>query len=436
MMKEHYDVLVVGGGIAGCVAAKTAQEAGGKVAMVFPNGGASELSSGVVDIVGVIPGACAKICENYLDGVELLVKNFPAHPYRLSADSLVQGLSVLSELAAKGGYPLYGFEGRNVWIPNIMGTFSIAALVPEVLIGAVATAEKEHILVVGFKGNVLFNAESCANSYQKYQKKLGFQASYVSTELELEGMGDRRKLSDGELADYLDTATGMEELCQKLTSFCSNNRCKFDKILLPPVLGYVHTSEIWKKLQTVCNCKVAEVLTSCNSIAGYRMTRAIYRGLEDFGVRLIRAGKAESLKVDEAGVTVRATLGITDQYHPGTKAEYTATAVVLATGGFLGGGISARHTSIWINLLEQELGHIEADQLNRDAVCSAGQGVLRMGAAVNNDLSAKIESTYGRVFVCGELLMGFNSASERSGTGVAVATGYKAGVNAAARERR
>ena len=246
-------------------------------------------------------------------------------------------------------------------------------------------------------------------------------------------MGDRRKLSDGEIADYLDTAAGLEELCRKLTSFCSNNRCRFDKILLPPVLGYIRTSEILRKLQIVCGCKVAEVLTSCNSIAGYRMTRAIYSSLRDSNVKLVRAGRAEAIKVDESGVTVKATLGLTDQYHPGVKAEYTAASIVLATGGFLGGGISARHTSVWINLLEQELGNVEASQIDRNAVCSIGQGMLRMGVVVDDNLSAKAEDTCGRVFVCGELLKGFNSASERSGTGVAVATGCKAGMNAAAK---
>ena len=76
---------------------------------------------------------------------------------------------------------------------------------------------------------------------------------------------------------------------------------------------------------------------------------------------------------------------------------------------------------------------MHAEQLNRNAVSSSGQPVLRMGAAVNSDLTAKNESGRGRVFVCGELLAGFNSANERSGAGVAAATGFKAGAGAAAK---
>lgn len=428
-----YDVLVAGGGIAGCVAAKTACDEGKKVAMIFSNGGASELSSGVLDVAGVVPGVSPKICQTYVQGAELLAESNPAHPYKLCLGSLKQGLETVCDLAEKGGYPLHGFDGRNVWLPNIMGTFSVAAFVPDVLCAAAANEEEEHVLVVGFKGNVSFNASSCAVSYQKYQKKLGLRASYVSTELELDGLGDRRKLSDGELADYFDTDAGLHELSEKLASFCKNNRCRFDKILLPPVLGYVRTKQILEELVRACGCRVGEVLTSCNSVAGYRMTRALYRGLEASGVTLLRGTVVDSFTADDAGVKVSCTAGLTDQYHPGFKAEYSAAALVLATGGFLGGGLEARHTSVWIKLLEEELGNVQAEQLNRNAVSSAGQAVLRMGAAVNSDLSAKNESACGRVFVCGDLLAGFNSASERSGAGVAAATGCKAGAGAAAR---
>ena len=270
-------------------------------------------------------------------------------------------------------------------------------------------------------------------SYLKYQKKLDLGASYVSATLELDGLGDRRKLSDGELADYFDTDAGLAELADKLTTFCSNNRCRFDKILLAPVLGYVRTSEILAKLREVCGCKVGEVLTTGNSVTGFRMTRALYKGLEKAGAVLVRCGRVTELHADDNGVSVACTLGITDQYHPGVPVQYTGAAAVLATGGFVGGGLEARHTKVWVSLLNEELGQVQAGQLNRNAVSGAGQDVLRMGTAANEDLSVKNEACCSRVFACGEVLGGCNTASERSGAGVAAATAYKAGTNAAAK---
>lgn len=430
MKTEQSDVLVIGGGLAGCVAAKAALDAGASVTMIFPDGGASELSSGAADVAGVVPGQPPKVYDRWAEGADALTKASAGHPYAQSLDTLQDGLDILCGLAAEGGEALQGFEGRNVWLPNVMGTFSLAAFVPQALAGAVP-GSGEHLLVAGFAGNVAFNAAAAAMSYSKYQKKIGLQAEYLSASLTLPGLAGRRKLSDGELAAYLDTDAGMQELAEVLRSFCSNNRRRFDSVLLPPVLGFTRTAEILQLLQKACGCRVAEVLTSCNCVVGWRMTRALYRALEKSGVQLVRGGRAVSLDAHRQAVTARCTLGITDQYHPGTPAEYTARAAVLATGGFLGGGIEARHTSVWINLLEQELGQVAPEQLSRNVVDGAGQDVLRMGVACGSDLAVLDESLNGRVFACGEVLAGFNSASERSGAGVAAATGCKAGRSAA-----
>ena len=84
MKNNKYDVLVTGGGIAGCAAAKAAADAGKSVAMIFPNGGASEISSGAIDILGVIPGEKAEIVEDYEKGIEKIVAAYPDHPFKYS----------------------------------------------------------------------------------------------------------------------------------------------------------------------------------------------------------------------------------------------------------------------------------------------------------------------------------------------------------------
>lgn len=431
MKNNKFDVLIAGGGIAGCAAAKAAADEGKSVAAVFPNGGASEISSGVIDILGVVPGERAKAVDCYEKGIHEMLESYPSHPYQYSKDKLTEGVAAVVDLASRGGYQLQGFDGKNVWLPNMMGTFSIAAFVPDTSSDIVCSTQDGTALVVGVEGNVNFNAEAAAQSYNKYQKQLGFKENYYSVVIHLDGMEGRHKLGDSELADYLDTPEGMQDLSERLADFCANNRQKFDKILFPPILGFVNYNAVIKKLKEDLGCGIGEVMTFGNAVVGYRMTRAIYRGLEESGVTLLRGGKVDAISVNNGQVTADCTLGLTDQLHTGLKVKLQSSALVLATGGFLGGGIEARRRDMWLNLLEENLGEVTAEMLNRSPIYGAGQDALRLGASVNADLSVKKESFEGCVFACGDFLAGHNSASERSGTGVAASTGWLAGMNAA-----
>jgi anaerobic glycerol-3-phosphate dehydrogenase B subunit len=432
MSVKKSDVLVIGGGTAACAAAEAILQAGKNVTMVFPNGGSSEVSAGSIDILGVVPGEEPVICGDYKEGIPVLLEKYPNHVYAKCADELEQGVKALVSLAEAGGCKLRGFDGKNVWIPNMLGTFSINAYVPEMSgDGVLIPGEEKKVLVVGVKGNVAFNAKAAAMSYQQYQKKIGGKADYFSAEIRLTGWGDRRKVSDGELADYLDTAEGAGELIASIQTFCRNNRYPFDLILLPPVLGYVHEQELLSEIRKACGCKAAEVQALGNSVVGYRFTRALYRGLEMRGARLLRGAKVTAVSPAENGIEAECTVGLTDQLHPGEKVTVHASSAVLATGGFVGGGIKARRTEVWIELLDKKLGGITADLLDRGAVSTSGQEFLRMGAEVNEDMSVKDEKYSGRLFACGGVLAGHNSASERSGAGIAAASAYLAGKNAA-----
>lgn len=433
MINNKYDVLVAGGGIAGCAAAKAAADEGKSVAVIFPNGGASEISSGAIDILGVVPGAKAKAVDQYEDGIAQIIEAYPDHPYQYSKGEVAKSVDAVVELASKGGYKLQGFEGKNVWVPNMMGTFSIAAMVSSTSVDSICNSQGGTVLIVGLEGNVNFNAEAAAQSYNKYQKQLGFKETYYSVVIRLNGLEGRHKLSDSEVADYLDTPEGVQDLSDRLTAFCANNRQKFDKILFPPVLGFVNYNAAVDRLKADLGCGIGEVMTFGNAVVGYRMTRAIYQGLEENGVTLLRGGKVDAISVNEKQVSADCTLGLTDQLHPGMKVNLQSSALVLATGGFLGGGIEARRRDMWLNLLEENLGEVTAEALNRNPVYGAGQDALRLGASVNADLSVKNEKFDGCVFACGDFLAGHNSASERSGVGVAASTGWLAGINAARR---
>lgn len=432
MNVRNDDVLVIGGGIAACVAADEVMNAGKHVTMVFPNGGSTEISAGMLDIMGVIPGDTPVVCEDYAEGIEKLIKKYPSHVYGKCKQELEHGVESLVTLAGKGGYILKGFSGKNKWFPNNMGTFTIAAFVPEMMYdGEVIADKKEKVLVVGFKGNVSFNSSAVAMSYGKYQKKLNGKAEYYATEIQIEGWGERRKVSDGELADYFDTKEGIDELTAKVKTFCENNKYYFDKILFPPVLGYLNYSANIKLLKTECHCKVAEVAVWGNSVVGFRFTRALYRGLELKGATIIKGAVVKKINTSVNGVQADCVIGLTDQYHTGRKEIIEAPVAVLATGGFIGGGIKARHTDVWIELLEEHIGKVTIDQLNRNAVNPSGQDFMRIGTKVDENMAVLNPKFDKKVYACGDILAGHNFANERSGSGIAIATACLAGKNAA-----
>ena len=159
----------------------------------------------------------------------------------------------------------------------------------------------------------------------------------------------------------------------------------------------------------------------------------MYRGLEQKGAKLLRGSSVKKIEAADDKVKVEYVSGLTDQYHPGHTEIAEVPAVVLATGGFVGGGIKARHTEVWVELLEQHLGKVTTEQLDRDAVHPAGQEFMRMGVQVKEDMSVCDTKYNGRVFACGDVLGGQNFASERSGAGIAAASAYLAGKNAAAK---
>ena len=426
MKKLTSDVVVIGGGLSGCIAAKTAKDAGKTVTIVFPNGGASELSNGSIDILGVLPGEKISVLGSYKDGMDDLLAEHPDHPYAVVKDSIEDGVAVLENMIGDFGYA--GFADKNVWVPNMMGTFSIASLIPATIAESVAYGE-EKVLVVGFAKNIGFNAVTAANGYSENQKKFGGKVEYYSTVIDLPSLSYRHKLSDGELADFFDTRAGREELVEQVATYCRNTKYAFNTILFPPVLGYVNYLEVLSAIRSECGVKAAEVYGISNSVVGFRFTRALYKGLEDAGVEVCYGTKAVSMEKTADGMQVICKAGLTDQLHPGKEFAVDAKAVVLATGSYLGGGLQRRAKELWINLLEEELPYITTDQVERAFLDPKGHDFTRVGAKFDGELKA--DKFDGSVFVCGSLLAGANAINERSRGGIDVASGYLAGANAA-----
>jgi len=408
---KKYDVLVIGGGLSAVVAAKTASDNGKKVGMLFPNGGFSEMLSGAVDVAGVIPGEKLEIYKDYSEAVNVLAKD-NNHPYNICKDHLKDGLNTLKKLDN------YSYSEKNVWVENTLGTFTLTTALPFYL---KEVKEKENVLVIGFRGNINFNAKVAAENYNYNQKRVELSNTYYSTEIDLPSLNQRHKLSDGELADFLDTEAGIEELVNILSTY--NVHKLYDKFLFAPVLGFYKTETLMNKIKEVCGVEVGEVVAN-NSVLGYRYMRRLYKALD---VDMMQGYKATAIKEEDGVVKVTAEAGLTDQIHKGEEVVLEADKVIVATGSYVGGGLQRRKKELWINLFEEELPYIKEEQVEYEFLSAKGNDFFKVGANVDNDLHYK---NYKNVFVCGSLLAGANRVKERSRGGIDVASAYLAGSNA------
>ena len=103
------DLIVIGAGLAGLMAAYTAAQAGLKVKIVAKGLGALHWSAGTVDVLGYTPDEHTLV-ERPLQAVQPLIKARPQHPYALLngtelADTLTSFVALTHEIGLPYGSP-------------------------------------------------------------------------------------------------------------------------------------------------------------------------------------------------------------------------------------------------------------------------------------------------------------------------------------------
>lgn len=126
-----YNVIVVGAGFSGLVAAAKAAEMGKKVLIISKGQGDVNLTSGCIDILGCLPNS-NRICSVHTDrNLQLLVEQFPEHPYaKVGLGAVQESINYFLQLTKELGYPYQGDMKTNYLLPTTFGTVRPTGLVP------------------------------------------------------------------------------------------------------------------------------------------------------------------------------------------------------------------------------------------------------------------------------------------------------------------
>ena len=404
MQKEggliHFDLIIIGMGLSGLMAAKTAAEAGLKVLILGKGTGSLSLFSNTIDVLGGMKGSIEH-------GIPPWIESHPEHPYsKVGPKMIEESIRSFTSLFA-APYSFLSANGNNCWIPTGAGTFRETYLVP-ITMSAGTSLQKAKTLIIGFKGFKDFYPEYVAD-------QLGCRGDALSLPEAFRG-----GITATAMARMMETETFSETLGKEIKKRLRDET----RVGLPALLGLREPGKVLRDLEQAIGAQVFEIPTLPPSIPGMRIFHRFKKWLTDNGATFL-LGQS----VSEASVIAKRCEKIESRHLP-ISASYASDRYVLATGRFMGGGLRATEEEI-----VETIFHLVVAQPKRreewfdKGFLTSTHPVHRAGVLTDpflRPVNQNGELLLENVWVAGSMLAGHDFISEKSREGIEIATGYMA----------
>ncbi len=408
------DVVVIGAGLAGLVAAVRLAEAGLRVVTVAKGHGSLRLSPATIDILGYGPGRV----DSPARALPGFAAAHPEHPYALVGPGLLDD-SVRWLKEHVDTYRYVGDASANMLLPTALGVPRPSAVVPETM-AAGDLRGAGPVLIAGLGVLKDFHPSLAAENLQAATAAEGRAVRARPVLLDPPG-GGPADVGAVALARRFEDAAFRAAVAARLRAAARAE----EAIGLPAVLGIDRARSVWTELQRETGRPVFEIPTAVPpSVPGMRLAGAL-------AGRLRRAGGRFVLGAQVTGPQLRN--GTLTGVRVSSAARVTPRAcrwVVLATGGLASGGIdvdsSGAASERALGLPVRAPGPGEAaflpgywDDHPMDLAGLRVDGSLR-------PVGPDGEPVYPNVFAAGAVIGGARPWREKSGDGISLSTGYLA----------
>ncbi len=402
----HYDLIIIGMGLSGLMAAKTAVEMGKKVLVIGKGLGALCLFSNTIDLLGIPswvgPNSMMK------DGLSKWIENHPDHPYaKVGADKIDQALSSFTSLFP----PPYFFQtigDGNCLIPTGAGTLRPTYLIPITMAAGISLVEKKG-LIVGFKGFKDFYPKDLASHLKCRGVTLPFSEDF------------QQEITATALARLMEKKAFRKAIGKEIKKHLSSET----HVGFPALLGMVDAANVQKDLEEMIGSEVFEIPILPPSIPGMRIFNRFKEWLIQKGVTFLLG-----YSVSKAILPGKKCERIEVQHPPVTN-SYSADRFILATGRFLGGGLVANEEKICEPIFNLPVSQPKSreDWFQKIFFSDRPHPIHQAGILTDSSLQPideKRDLLLENVWVAGTIMAGHHCIDEKSREGIEIATGYAA----------
>ncbi len=399
----HYDLIVIGMGLSGLMAAKTAAEAGQRVLIIGKGLGSLCLFSNSIDVLGQLPDG-VKMKE----GLSRWVSERPNHPYsKVGVGNIEEALSSFISLFP----PPYSFQNidhTNCLLPTGAGTLRPTYLIPTTMVGGASLA-KENTLIVGFQGFKDFYAHYVAD--QMKCRGISFQLPDVPYQ-EMSATALARSFEREPFRENV--GRGIKEQLRGET-----------RVGFPALLGMNEPIRVKERLEEIIGAKVFEIPILPPSIPGKRIFNRFKQWLIQKGVAFLLGSS-----VSNAILKGRRCERI-EVLHPPVIDSHSSDRYILATGRFIGGGLKTDNEKISEPIFSLPLSQFQSreDWFRNSFFHDLPHPINQVGVLTDSSLRPVDETgnqILENVWVAGSILAHHSAIDEKSKEGIEISTGYMA----------
>lgn len=417
-MMRYSDIIVIGAGMSGLMSAITAAEKGSSVTVISRGAGVLSIGSGTIDVLGYHDGKIIR--DNPLSYIDNLPKS---HPYQLIGGSraVKRAMASFRQIVTSEGLSLLDNNDNNTLAVTVIGTLRPTYITTKSS-DATSLLTAKKVVVVTVEKLKDCQPKLVSHNLKKY-KSLS-TVDFVHHTMSSPFSEVKRALNCIDFSRYVEKPEGLVWFKSELEKVKSLGA---DVVLLPPICGLMKNDEIYSEIVNAMGLNVIEMVSMPPAVGGLRIRQALISKARKLGVKFI-----ENCEISSANVTDGKCNSVIAM-HNDKATEYKAGKFIIATGGIIGGGIDMGIDTIKESVFKLD---IDCPIAIEERTCSNvfdSHPFASVGVNIDSSMRAiddKGNVLMSNVYFAGKILSGYDYANEKSGYGVAIATGIQAGLNA------